>query len=150
MTDKAHQSTSLRRPSAWYLFHLAIAALGITWLTMALGGELRIRAGLDAFGTLRQEGPVAFIFSLSIGYMFRLIFWDKAPDRYRGPIRNCLGLIFFVEPILAIVAVLARFTQGNVQVVGGDSGTAVVTIFTVFGVLCQISTVIWLLRYRRE
>lgn len=132
------------------MFHLAIAAAGITWLTMVIGGELRIRAGLDPFEALNHEGAVAFVFSLSLGYVFRLIFWDRVSQRHQDFVRKFVSLIFCTEIILAAAGVFLRLTQANVQGTHDKSGTIVMTVFLIFGLLCQISTVIWLLRYRRE
>lgn len=150
MTDRAHQLANWRRPSTWHLFHLAMAIVGITALSIGLGGELRIRAGLNGTDALNHEGVAALVFALSLGYAFRLIFWGKVPPHDQALARNLLSLILCAEIVLAVVALYLRATQGDVQPADGAAGMVVATVFTVAGVLCQISTVIWLLRYRRE
>lgn len=150
MSAEPRDASSQRRPSPWYLFHLAIAMAGIAFLVFGFGGELRIRAGLDAFQALNHEGLAAFVFALSLGYLFRLIFWRRIPSPYQALVRNLLSLILCAEIALAVVTIFLLTTQGNVQPVGGESSSIVVVVFTSLGTLCQISTVIWLLRYRRE
>lgn len=150
MTAGARSRSDRRRPSPQYLFHLAIAIIGIAALSVALGGELRIRSGLDATDALNHEGAVAFALALSLGYVSRLIFWDRVQPRYQALTRNVLSLILCVELALAIVTIFFVTTSGSIKPVGGESSTGTVMWFTIPGVLCQISTVIWLLRYRRE
>lgn len=148
--NAASYSTAGRRPSPWYLFHLAIAIAGIAFIAFSLGGELRIRSGLNAADALNHEGAVAFAFALSLGYVFRLIFWAKVPATYQALVRTLLSAILCAEVVFSAIAAFLLATQGDIRPTGGDGATIMVTIFTAIGVLCQISTIIWLVRYRRE
>ncbi|WP_159107110.1 hypothetical protein [Azospirillum sp. B4] len=56
-----------------------------------------------------------------------------------------LSAIFAVEVAGALIALGLLFTQP-----GGAGGSVLVTVFTLAAALCQISTVIWLLRHRKE
>lgn len=139
-----------RPPSPKYLMHLAFAFVGITTLTTALGGEIRMRASADVTNALSHEGLWMFIFCGLCGYWFRLIFWGRVPPRYQDMVRTTLTVFVTTGPLLAAVAVFLVATQGNVQSSDTWADTFFIRCFTAYGALCQISSVIWLLRYRKE
>ncbi|MDG3439578.1 hypothetical protein [Nitrospirillum amazonense] len=74
-----------------------------------------------------------------------LIFWGRVPSQTQGLVRLLLSAIFAVEVVATIVALGLPFTQP-----GGGGGSVLVTVFTLATALCQISTIIWLLRHRKE
>jgi hypothetical protein len=139
-----------RKPSRGYIISLGVALVGLATLGMGLGGEVRYRAGLDATDVIDHEGLWVFIFSLSWGYWFRLIFWDRVPLNYQNLVRTVLSALLIAELPLAIVAAFMAITQGKPLTDDQVAATIMIGMFTVIGVLCQISTVIWLLRYRKE
>ncbi|TWB21734.1 MULTISPECIES: hypothetical protein [Nitrospirillum] len=144
MTD-THSAPAWRRPSPGYLFHLALAVVGITFLAIGLDGSLKLRAQLDPVEALDGAGLVGFLFSWALVFGFRLIFWGRVPSQTQGLVRLLLSAIFAVEVVATIVALGLLFTQP-----GGVGGSVLVTVFTLAAALCQISTIIWLLRYRKE
>lgn len=150
MTAEASTVLNWRKPSRGYIVSLGVALVGLTTLVMGLGGELRYRAGLDATDVIDHEGLWAFIFSLSWGYWFRLIFWGRVPPSYQNLVRTVLSAVLIAELPLAAAAAFMAVTQGVPQSGDQVAETIMIGIFTAAGTLCQISTVIWLLRYRKE
>lgn len=150
MMTETGDTPNWRRPSPKYLFHLAMAIVGMSSLGVALGAEMRYRAGLGTAAVMNHEGLWAFILSMSWGYTFRLIFWGRVPPRYQNLVRNLLSAFMAVELPLAAIAVFLFTTLNSVPPSNHAADRILITVFTVFGTLCQISTVIWLLRYRKE
>lgn len=143
-----------RPPSSWYVFHLNIMVLGMVFLTTGLGGEIRIRMGLAGSDALNHEGLWMLIFCGLMGYWFRLIFWGRVPQRYKNMVRAALSAFLATGLPLAAVTMFLAAAQGDIQLpddpVYHRLAPVLVTVFTIIGALCQISTVIWLLRYRKE
>lgn len=139
-----------RPPTRGYMLNLVMACAGITFLVIALGSEIRLRAGLDVAGASDHEGVLALLFSGFIIYAFRLIFWSRIPPLFQNLMRGLLSLILCAELVLAVVVIYLVAMQGHARPPGGPGDTFAIVSFTAMGVLCQISTVVWLLRYRRE
>lgn len=137
-----------RPPTKWYLLNLVISMIGMPALVIGFGAEIRIRLGVDVFSAIDREGFAALLFSGFVLYAFRIIFWNHVPERWQNLTRNLVILTLCAELMLAAVAVLLVATQGNISAPSG--GTFIAIWFTGCGVLCQISTALWLLRYRRE
>lgn len=88
--------------------------------------------------------------AMSSGYWGRLIFWGRVAPRYQDKVRTALIAFLATGLPLAGVTLLLAATQGDIQSTDTSRDTIFIACFTAFGVLCQISTVIWLLRYRQE
>ncbi|MDE1150609.1 MAG: hypothetical protein PW843_29010 [Azospirillaceae bacterium] len=141
MITDTQPAPAWRRPSPGYLFHFALAAVGITFLAIGLDGSLKLRAGADPMDAMDGAGLVAFLFSWLLVFGFRLIFWGKVPAPGQHLVRTVLIGIFAVEIVCAVAALALLFT---------GPGSVLVTVFTLAGVLCQISTIVWLIRHRQE
>lgn len=139
-----------RQASRWYQLHLAFAMVGMTAITIGLGGQIRLRLGLDGLGAYQREGFFMFLISASWAYGFRPIFWTSVPAYYQNLIRTILSLFMAAELLMAIVTVPLLLTQPNSNTEDELTGSILITVFAIAGIVCQISTVIWLLRYRKE
>lgn len=143
-----------RRPSSWYVFHLNIMMLGMVFLSLGLGGEIRMRMGLASSDAINHEGTWMLIFCGLMGYWFRLIFWGRVSPRYQNMVRIVLTTLLATGLPLAVVTIFSVVTLGDSPFpedpIYMHSGPLIAAIFTTIGALCQISTVIWLMRYRTE
>lgn len=83
-------------------------------------------------------------------YTLRLIFWGRVPSHYQNLVRTILSVFIAAGLPLALVTILLAVTSGKAQSDDQTGSTIMIAIFTIIGVLCQVSTVIWLLRYRKE
>ncbi|WP_145733434.1 hypothetical protein [Nitrospirillum pindoramense] len=131
-----------KKPTSWYIFNFAVAALGLPILVNSFMGNLNIHPNDDAVTFF------AFMLMIILLYSPRLIFWEKVPARFQEVVRNAIISIFIME-IIATIAVLSLFFA-NLQVSAGGGERFVAVYDTSLAALCQISTIIWLLRYRKE
>lgn len=140
MTNAFSQSPTLRPVTVGYLITFAFALVGLTFLGIGLGATLEARAGHDPLDGINAVGLPVFVFSWLLMYIFRLIFWRKVPEHRQAQARGFVTAILVSELIAAGVAVALLASSGGV----------VAAAFTGLGALCQIATVTWLVRYRRE
>lgn len=130
---------ALRLPPVAYLFTFAMALVSMTLLGIVVGGLVLIRQGGSPFDAIDGVGLVCFIASAIVGYLFRLIFWDRSSPGVRTGVRRFVTALLSLLPIAAAVAVaLAATTPTPGWLLG----------FLVMGCLCQIATIWWLVRYR--
>lgn len=150
MTADTSPVPSWRRPSPGYYASLGFALVGIVFGATAVGGSLDIRAHADAFNAINGVGLPALIFVWFLLYAFRLIFWGKIPRHYQDMTRTIISLILCGEVLLTAYALFLVATQPEGDLGGGKSSSIIVTWFTILASLCQIGTIIWLVRYRKE
>ncbi|MEC4592377.1 hypothetical protein VPG91_15345 [Nitrospirillum amazonense] len=139
-----------RKPSTGYYASLGFALPGIVFAATSIAGSLQIRAHADAFSIINPVGLPAMLFVWLLLYAFRLIFWGKVSPQKQELVRTLLTLVLCAEVLAGLVAVILLWTQPAGEPVGGPGRATMVDCFTVIAALCQISTVIWLLRYRKE
>ncbi|MBB6253244.1 hypothetical protein [Nitrospirillum iridis] len=139
-----------RKPTPGYYASLGFALAGMVFVATSLAGSLQIRAHADAFSIINPVGLPVMLFVWFLLYAFRLIFWGRVPAQSQNLIRTLLTLVLCAEVIAAVIALLLAMTQPDGDPVGGQGREIMVIFFTVFGGLCQIGTVVWLLRYRKE
>ncbi|WP_186457559.1 hypothetical protein [Nitrospirillum amazonense] len=150
MTTDTTQIHSWRKPSPGYYASLGFALVGIVFGATAVGGSLDIRAQEDAFNAINGVGLPALIFVWFLLYAFRLIFWGRIPRHYQNLTRTVLSLIMCGEVLLTAYALFLVSTQPRGDIVGGESSSIIILWFTILATLCQIGTIIWLVRYRKE
>ncbi|MDZ5645721.1 hypothetical protein [Nitrospirillum sp. BR 11828] len=140
----------VRRPSPGYLLNLSLASAGLAGLSVSLGGSLAIIKHADAIAVYGDVTPYVFVFALSIGYLYRLIFYSRVQPAIQNLVRCFLTAIFSIELIGFCAALAAFYLQWSTFPPPDVGDRILVTTFTVFTVVCQIGTVLWLLRYRKE
>lgn len=150
MNGNVRQAATWRRPTAGYYASLGFALVGIVFVAMGIGGSLDARAGVDAFDALDHAGLPALIFVWFLLYAFRLIFWGRVSPHVQNLVRNALTLLLCIEVAAAAVALFLMITAPDAPPLGGSSRTIMIVCFTVPAVLCQIATLTWLIRYRKE
>lgn len=91
-----------------------------------------------------------FAFRLTWRYTIRLIFWGRVPPRYQDMVRTALTIFIACGLPLAAITIFFVATQVDIRSSDAKGDTLLILWSTVIGVLCQISTIIWLLRYRKE
>ncbi|MEE3627490.1 hypothetical protein UCD39_26535 [Nitrospirillum sp. BR 11752] len=149
MNEVYHQA-NFRRPSPGYLYSLALAGAGLAFLSVSLGGSLAIlKHGdvLDIYGTVT---PYVFAFALCIGFLYRLIFSPRISPPLQALVRKFITSILVLEVIGTGVALILFYNQRSISPPPDDGDRVIVTIFMVFTGICQIPTILWLLRYRKE
>ncbi|MEA1649112.1 hypothetical protein UAJ10_08775 [Nitrospirillum sp. BR 11164] len=148
--NELYRHANLRQPSPGYLYSLALAGVGLAFLSVGLGGTLAILKHADVLAVYGSVTPFVFTFALSLGFLYRLIFSARVSASLQALVRQFITLIFILEVIGAVVALVLFYVQWSVSPPPDDGDRAIVSIFMVFTCLCQIPTVIWLLRYRKE
>ncbi len=136
-----------RRPSPGYLFTLSLAMAGLAASAIGLGSALRLAAGKDPTDALQFEGTAVFAAALLLGFVYRLIFWNKVSPRAQNMVRVFLACVLEVGVLISILAIV--FT---LKATSAGSGTRLILpiMFSATSAICQIASVTWLLRYRRE
>ena len=131
------------RPSAGYLLALLGGCLGLTFGSLPIGAVWEVSRGVDPYDAL--SGPTTIVFATSYIPLFalRLIFWPRSSQRLRMFTRRLLTGFLIVSFLEAIAAVVLPV------VYGATSASTIVVLFAILAVLCQVGTVIWLVRYRR-
>ncbi len=133
------------RPSTGYLASMAAALVGLPCLGTALGGVLIGRSGGDPIDALDNYTTVTFLFMFVLAFAMRLIFWPSAPPALRRAVRALLTAIFALSMPLAVFALVQSLTLPQ-----SAKHSFVAVIFSIFALLCQIGSLTWLLRYRRQ
>ncbi|MEA1649113.1 hypothetical protein UAJ10_08780 [Nitrospirillum sp. BR 11164] len=149
MTSAASRPT-WRRPSTGYYLTLGLALPGIVFAATSIAASLQIRAHADPFGILDPVGLPAMLFVWFLLYAFRLIFWGKVPPRTQDIVRTLLTLVLCAEVLAGAAALALALTTPTEEPVRGGAGLIMVGSFTTLAVLSQLSTITWLLRYRKE
>ena len=112
-----------------------------------------MRVGVAGGYAYSHEGRWMFILCMSWFFIARLIFWGRISPAYQVMVRNLLSAFVAVELPMALITMFLVVTQSPMQLPDDPAyhvAPVLVTVFTILGALCQISTVIWLLRYRKE
>ena len=138
-----NRGSALRAISAGYLASYGFAVVGIPFLAIGLGATIDQRAGRDPREAVSGVGFVAFVFMFVMVFAVRLVFWNRVSADLQALVRAVLSLVLATELIAAVVALGMAPWQGA-------HGAGLATWFTVLGVICQIATLIWLVRYRPE
>ncbi len=139
-TDK-----SSTRPSAWYLFSLAMGCVGLTFMAVGLGGALIGRGGGNPDDAVNVDGFVMFIFSFVIVFSMRLIFWPPVPPSVRTLVRAAITVIIALGVPLALLGLILAW-----QLPPATHHTDLPIGSSILAVLCQPLALLWLTRYRQE
>ena len=131
------------RPSAGYLLALLGGCLGLTFGSLPIGAVWEVSRGVDPYDAL--SGPTTVVFAVAYipAFALRLIFWPRSSPQLRAFTRRLLTGFLIVSFLEAIAAVVLP------AVYGATSASIIVIPSAIIAVLCQIGTVIWLVRYRR-
>jgi hypothetical protein len=133
------------RPSPGYLYSLSIAAVGLPFTAIALSGALRGRAGGDPMRAMDFDGVIFFLLAFCVGFSIRLLFWPRARTGLRTLVRLLVTSIFTLEILASLLAVLLAW-----QLPSTTRNIFLPHTFSVLGILCQLATTVWLVRYRSE
>ena len=140
--------TQSRTPSAGYGWCMLFALPGTFFLFLALYGTYLQSIGRSPIDTMNWIGDVAFAGVFVLLFAMRLIFWSRSPPSLQAAVRTAFTALFGLTVLLSAVAVVYALL---VTRRGGPHAQPVfIGCFTALAVLCQIGSVIWLLRYRRE
>lgn len=131
------------RPSAGYLLALGGGCLGLTFGSLPIGAVWEMSRGVDPYDAM--SGPTTIVFAISYIPLFavRLIFWPRSSPQLRALTRRLLTGFLIVSFLEAIAAAVFP------AVYGATSASTIVILFAILAVLCQVGTVVWLVRYRR-
>ena len=132
-----------QKPKAGYLLSLCAGLVGFTFDAIALGAIDLAHNGRDATEALSGVGTFAFGYIILLCFAMRLIFWPRSSERVRVCVRAVLTGTLVISLLCAVIGVVllaCGFSPGR-------SGLAI--YFAVPAALCQVGSVVWLLRYRR-
>ena len=137
-----------RNPSAGYGWSVLPAITGVFFLFLSLYGTWLQSQGRSPIDAMNWLGDVAFAGIFVLLFAMRLIFWSRSPPALQGAVRLAFTALFGATVVLSAVAVVVAFiVTGR----GGPHAEPVfIGCFTALAALCQIGSVIWLLRYRQE
>ena len=140
--------TQSRTPSAGYGWSVLPAIAGVFFLFVSLYGSWLQSQGHSPVDAMNWPGDVAFAAIFVLLFAMRLIFWSRSPPALQAAVRTAFTALFGLTVILSAVAVVyALFVTHH----GGPHAEPLfITCFTALAALCQIGSVIWLMRYRRE
>jgi hypothetical protein len=103
----------------------------------------------DPLRALGLPSDIAFTSVFLVIFSCRLIFWPRSPLPLKNFVRaalTCLVAILLVlGPTALVLAIAVVHSRGPMS-----GGAIFVGAFSTFAVLCQIGSVIWLVKYRRE
>ena len=128
-----------------YLYSMAAALVGLPCIGTGLGGALIGRARGDPIDAMDSYTVAAFLFMFAVAFAMRLIFWPSAPAGMRRTVRLLITAIFAIEIPLALLAFVEAISLPHSTKHG-----AIAVTFSVFAVLCQVGSVMWLLMYRPQ
>lgn len=134
-------SGSSRAASSGYLISLALGCVGIALFGITLDEFLQPQsADVGGAGGISSE-----ILAFGILYSIRLIFWSKIPFIMQNLVRTCVTMTM-------ILSVVANFSLLGLTLFGPTQRSESIgpLYFTIIGALSQISTIIWLVKYRHE
>ena len=137
-----------RNPSAGYGWSVLPAITGVFFLFVALYATWLQSQGHSPIDAMNWPGDVAFAGIFVLLFTLRLIFWSRSPPALQSALRTAFTALFGATVVLSAVAVVFAFV---VTSHGGLHAEPVfIACFTALAALCQIGSVIWLLRYRQE
>ena len=146
--NETELKSGLRRFSTGWGVTSALALVGLVFLSMTFGGTLQLRRGGDPFDALDSWGVPAFFVIWALMYLMRVIFWRRVPVRRQMQVRIFFVGLFMCE-LLAYAAGVWFLARTNAGPHPSSNANGPVITIGIAGV-CQIATVVWLLRYRRE
>ncbi len=127
---------------------MLFALLGAFFLFLSLYGSYQQSIGHSPIDAMNWVGDVAFAGIFVLLFTLRLIFWSRSPPALQSALRLAFTVFFGLTVVLSAVAVVYAFV---VTGRGGPHAEPVfIACFTALAALCQIGSVIWLLRYRQE
>ena len=133
------------KASPGYLYSLAAGCVGITFLSWGFFGALLSRHGEDPLRAMDVDGVIAFLLSFAIAFAMRLIFWPAASPGVRQAVRFVITLIFALSVLASVISmVLARTLPATAK------SAWFPLWFSTLALFCQIGSVLWIARYRRE
>ena len=137
-----------RRFSTGYGVTVGIALAGLVFVSITAGAVFEARTGGDPESAINPFGLFGFLLTWTFLYLIRLIFWEKMSERRQAQMRAIVtGLLTLEVLTTVLVAVLLMAGAGR----SSTDPSATTAIWTcVVAALCQIATVTWLVRYRRE
>ena len=137
-----------RTPSTGYSISIIFALAGVFFLFVAMLGTYLESNGRDPIDAFDLPGQIAFACMFLLLFAARLIFWSRSPPRLQSLVRAAITALFCLTVVLTVVTVVwAVFVMAR----GGPHAQPVlIGAFTTFAALCQVGSVIWLLRYRQE
>ena len=91
------------------------------------------------------DGVIFFLLAFCVGFSIRLLFWPSAAGGIRTFVRLLITSIFTLEILAAVLAFLLAW-----QLPFATRNIFLPRIFSVFGIICQSATILWLIRYRKE
>lgn len=139
LTNKAPS----RAPTTGYSISLIVALVGLTLTVVSLFGILYARNGRDPLDAYGLPGEIAFACSFGLLFLTRLIFSDNRSPSFQGVVRTIISVVLMIEVVAALVAAALIFN-------GPHAASSFLYYFIVIALLCQISSVLWLVSYRTE
>jgi hypothetical protein len=134
-------------PGRGYQISFFVAALGLFFTPVALVAIHNAQAFSDPLRGIATPVDVSFVCPFLAIFTCRLIFWERSPPLLRDAVRALLTAVMAVTAGLGVAAlVLAVALLSHIAV----RGAIFVGVFATLAALCQIGSVTWLLRYRRE
>lgn len=144
MSITPQDTIAARRPSSGYSVSFAFACTAIAFIGVAL--EEGFGAGHTDTGSIfGQAGTIGLLFAFATGFAVRLVFWTRMSRDIQSLVRTAITAIFALSILMTmILAAICLYRLGS------GAASAGMTAFTILSALCQIATIIWLVRYRAE
>lgn len=144
MTITAQDTITPRRPSTGYLysFTFACVALGFIGVALETGFAPKPTDGPSFFS---GAGTAGLLLAFAILFAVRLVFWSRIPVATQALVRTAITGIFALSLAVSMILLLICVIGIN-----GLPVPIAMVVFTALATLCQISAVIWLIRYRSE
>ncbi len=132
-----------RVPTTGYSLSLIVALVGLTFTVVSLFGVVYAWNGRDPVDAYGLPGEIAFACSFGMLFLTRLIFSDKRSPDLQGVVRTIISIVLATEVFAALATTVLVFA-------GSHMASSFLYYFVVIALLCQIGSVLWLVRYRSE
>ncbi len=132
-----------RRASVGYGTTFVFAGAGLFASVIALAATLYARSGRNPADAIDGAGAVALIYMFPLSMVAAFTFSDRLTESARRKLRIFLMANFVVSIGCTIAAIILLHSTAN-----GRLGIPI--SFSITASICQISALIWLIRYSRE
>lgn len=145
MSIQKSDTIMARKPSTGYVLSLTFASVATAFIGIALEEGFGVDHNGKPAGALQDAGTLGVIIMFGLMFTARLVFWIRIPQHVQSLVRGIMTGIFALS-LVGTAALLVGCTVGT----GARGSPGGFLTFTVLAALCQIATLIWLVRYRNE
>lgn len=136
------KQNGMRLMSMGYGASLASGLASLPFLGTVLGGISLLSRAKDPTHALDGSGLVCFVAMFALGFLMRLIVWQRSSSTVRNVVRNILMIVLVLLVITTIYTIVETTEHSDVP--------GWLVAFAWIAGLLQIGSVAWILRYRHE